>query len=383
MHVLTDPDRIAEFCNRLRDETYITVDTEFVPERTYWPQLCLIQIAGRNEVSAIDPLADGIDLQPVFDLLADKAVLKVFHAGRMDLEIFYKLAGELPRIVFDTQIAAMACGLGDQVSYARIVQKIAGKTIGKDSRITDWSKRPLSNRQIAYALEDVTHLRTVYESLVSTLASKQRNGWIEDRMAALNDPESYRNDVNEAWKRIKKKPRKPRDLAILRELAAWREHLAQARNVPRKRIIQDEALVAIALQRPQTDEALERVRLVPRGMANGSWGRQILKAVKRGMASSNEELPQPETESGSSDRVPAPLADLIRTLINARCEELGIAPRLIANSDEIQKFAADAAVANPLASGWRYELLGRDIERLREGKLALSVDDGALRLIRV
>ncbi len=383
MHVLTDPDRIANFCNRLRDETYITVDTEFVPERTYWPQLCLIQIAGRNEAWAIDPLADGIDLQPVFDLMTDKAVLKVFHAGRMDLEIFFQHAGELPRAVFDTQIAAMACGLGDQISYARIVQKVAGKTIGKDSRITDWSKRPLSSRQIAYALEDVTHLRTVYESLVSILASKERYGWIEDRMAALNDPESYRNDVNDAWKRIKKKPHKPRDLAILRELAAWRERLAQARNVPRKRIIQDEALVAIALQRPQTDEALERVRLVPRGMANGSWGRQILNAVKRGMAPSNEELPQPEADSGSPDRVPAPLADLIRTLINARCEELGIAPRLIANSGEIQQFAADAAVASPLASGWRYELLGRDIERLREGKLALSVEDGTLRLLQV
>ena len=383
MHVLTETDRVAEFCDRLRGETYITVDTEFVPERTYWPHLCLIQIAGQDEARAIDPLADGMDLRPVFDLMADGNVLKVFHAGRMDLEIFFHLAGRMPQPVFDTQIAAMACGLGDQIGYEKIVQKVAGRRVGKESRITDWSRRPLSKRQIAYALEDVTHLRAVYENLSAALDSKERRGWIEDRMAALNDPDNYRTDVNEAWKRIRKKPRNARDLAILRELAAWRERLARERNVPRKRIVQDDALVAIAVQRPRTVESLEQVRLVPRGMANGSWGRQVVKAVERGMALPGRDLPAPEADASSKKSAPAPLADLTATLINARCEELGVAPALVASSAEIRRFVAGGADEGPLASGWRYELLGRDIQRLREGKLALSVRDGVLKLLPV
>ena len=379
MQVLTDTESIAGFCRRLRDDTWITVDTEFIPERTFWPQLCLVQIAGAGDAAVIDALADGVDLGPVFDLMTDRNILKVFHSGRQDLEIFLHLSGSLPHPVFDTQIAAMACGHGEQVSYARIVEAVTGKAIGKGARITDWSKRPLSRNQIAYALEDVTHLRRVYEHLSSMLASKGRETWVGERMAWLNDPQTYRNDVSHAWTRIRKKPRRPRDLAVLREVAAWRERQAQERNLPRRRIITDDALVAIATSRPQSQEALQGVRLVPRGMAGGSRGRQIVQAVNRAMEIGTDALPRPEDSQAA--RVPLALADLIRTLINARCEEIGVAQALIASSDEIRRFAATPPGDSPLACGWRYDLLGRDIERLRDGTVALSLEKGTLRLV--
>ncbi len=379
MQVLTDTESIAGFCRRLRDDTWITVDTEFIPERTFWPQLCLVQIAGAGDAAVIDALADGVDLGPVFDLMTDRNILKVFHSGRQDLEIFLHLSGSLPHPVFDTQIAAMACGHGEQVSYARIVEAVTGKAIGKGARITDWSKRPLSRNQIAYALEDVTHLRRVYEHLSSMLASKGRETWVGERMAWLNDPQTYRNDVSHAWTRIRKKPRRPRDLAVLREVAAWRERQAQERNLPRRRIITDDALVAIATSRPQSQEALQGVRLVPRGMAEGSRGRQIVQAVNRAMEIGTDALPRPDDSQAA--RVPLALADLIRTLINARCEEIGVAQALIASSDEIRRFAATPPGDSPLACGWRYDLLGRDIERLRDGTVALSLEKGTLRLI--
>ncbi|MCE2520484.1 MAG: ribonuclease D [Alphaproteobacteria bacterium] len=379
MQVLTDTESIAGFCRRLRDDTWITVDTEFIPERTFWPQLCLVQIAGAGDAAVIDALADGVDLGPVFDLMTDRNILKVFHSGRQDLEIFLHLSGSLPHPVFDTQIAAMACGHGEQVSYARIVEAVTGKAIGKGARITDWSKRPLSRNQIAYALEDVTHLRRVYEHLSSMLASKGRETWVGERMAWLNDPQTYRNDVSHAWTRIRKKPRRPRDLAVLREVAAWRERQAQERNLPRRRIITDDALVAIATSRPQSQEALQGVRLVPRGMAGGSRGRQIVQAVNRAMEIGTDALPRPDDSQAA--RVPLALADLIRTLINARCEEIGVAQALIASSDEIRRFAATPPGDSPLACGWRYDLLGRDIERLRDGTVALSLEKGTLRLV--
>ncbi len=379
MQVLADTQSIAGFCRRLRDDAWIAVDTEFIPERTYWPQLCLVQIAGAGEAAVVDALAEGVDLGPVFGLMADRNVLKVFHAGRQDLEILLHLSGSLPGPVFDTQVAAMACGYGEQVAYMRIVEAVSGRAIGKGAQITDWSKRPLSRKQIAYALEDVTGLRDVYEHLSSMLASKGREAWVAERMAWLNDPQTYRNDVCEAWVRIRKKPRRPRDLAVLREVAAWRERLAQDRNLPRRRVMTDDALVAIATSRPRTPEALQGVRLVPRGMAAGSRGRQIIEAVNRAMELGADALPQPDERQ--SERMPLALADLIRTLINARCEELGVAQALVASSDEIRRFAAAPKGDSPLASGWRYDLLGRDIERLRDGTLALSLEQGVLKLV--
>ncbi len=379
MQVLADTESIAGFCRRLRDDAWITVDTEFIPERTYWPQLCLVQVAGAGEAAVVDALADGVDLDPVFDLMCDRRILKVFHAGRQDLEILLHLSGSLPNPVFDTQVAAMACGHGEQVGYARIVEAVTGRTIGKGAQITDWSKRPLSRNQIAYALEDVTCLRPVFEHLSSVLADQGRETWVEERMAWLNDPQTYRNDVSEAWMRIRKKPRQPRDLAVLREVATWREMLAQERNLPRRRVMTDDALVAIATSRPQTQEALKGIRLVPRGMAGGSRGRQIVKAVNRAMSLSKDALPRLDDRQPA--RVPLVLADLIRTLINARCEELGVAQALVASSDEIRRFAASLPGDSPLACGWRYDLLGRDIERLRDGTVALSLEKGTLKLV--
>ncbi len=379
MRVLADTESISGFCSRVRGDAWITVDTEFIPERTYWPQLCLVQIAGSGEAAVIDALADGADLTPVFDLMTDRNVLKVFHAGRQDLELLFHLGGSLPAPVFDTQVAAMACGHGEQVGYARIVEAVTGRSIGKGAQITDWSKRPLSRKQIAYALDDVICLRRVYEHLSSVLASKGREAWVGERMAWLNDPQTYRNDVSQAWMRIRKKPRRPRELAVLREIAAWRERLAQETNRPRRRIMTDDALVAIATSRPQTQEALKEIRLVPHGMARGSRGHQVVQAVNRAMTLGTDALPR--LDESQPARVPLVLADLIRTLINARCEELGVAQALIASSDEIRRFAATPPGDSPLASGWRYDLLGRDIERLRDGTLALSLEGGTLKLV--
>ena len=378
MKVLADMHEIAGFCRRLRDDPWITVDTEFIPERTYWPQLCLVQIAGADEAAVVDPLADGVELGPVFDLMADSNVLKVFHAGRQDLGILLHLSGSLPRPVFDTQVAAMACGYGEQVGYVRLVEAVSGRGIGKGEQITDWSRRPLSRTQIAYALEDVVGLREIYQHLSTELASNGREAWIAERMAWLNDPETYRNDVREAWTRIRKKPRRRRDLAVLREVAAWRERLAQDRNLPRRRVMTDDALVAIATSRPQTPDALHEVRLVPRGMAAGPRGLQIVEAVNHAMKLDADALPQPDQRQ--PERVPPALGDLMRTLINARCEELGVAQALIASSEEIRRFATTSTADSPLASGWRYDLLGRDIERLRDGTLALSLEKGMLKL---
>ena len=296
-----------------------------------------------------------------------------------DLEILLRLSGSLPAPVFDTQVAAMACGHGDQVGYARIVEDVTGRTIGKGARVTDWSKRPLSARQISYALEDVTALRPLYEHLSSVLAKKGREAWVAEKMAWLNDPKTYSNDVEDAWKRLRRKPRRPRELAVLREVAAWRERQAQERNLPRRRIMSDDAVVAIASARPRTQEALTGVRLVPRGMAGGSRGRQIIRAVNRAMELGAEALPR--LDDRPSVNVPSALDDLIRTLINARCEELGVAPGLIASSDEIRRFATASTHDSPLACGWRYDLIGRDLERLRDGKVALSVEGGTLKLV--
>ena len=356
------------------------MDTEFIPERTYWPQLCLVQIAGAQEAAVIDALADGVDLGPVFDLMTDRECSQGVPCGPPGpgdpLSTFPAPCRSRSSIPRWRRWPAVTVNRWDTPG---LFEAVTGRTIGKGAQITDWSKRPLSRKQIAYALDDVTCLRRVYEHLSSELTSKGRETWVDERMAWLNNPQTYRNDVSEVWMRIRKKPRRPRDLAVLREVAAWRERLAQERNLPRRRIMTDDALVAIATSRPQTQEALEGVRLVPRGMAGGSRGLQIIQAVNRAMALGKDALPR--LDESQPARVPLALADLIRTLINARCEELGVAQGLIASSDEIRRFAASPPGDSPLASGWRYELLGQDIERLRDGTVALSLERGTLKLV--
>jgi len=383
MTVITDSAEVAAFCDRLKGEPYVTIDTEFMRERTYYAQLCLIQIAGRDEAAAIDPLAKGIDLEPVFELMADESMLKVFHAARQDLEIFYHLTGRVPHPVFDTQVAAMVCGHGDQVGYEAIVRKVAGEHIDKDSRFTDWSRRPLSDKQIRYALADVTHLRTVYEAIAAELDASGRTAWIEEEMSVLTGEGTYRVDLDQVWQRIKMKGRKPRQMAILRELAAWREETAQSRDVPRNRVIKDDALVQIALQQPKSAQELNNVRLVPQGFSRSEDGKALVEAVNRALALPDDQLPKKQVNGRPPAEAPAALVDLMKTLLRAKCEMEGVAPRLVANMADIERFAAEDDPESPLAHGWRHEIFGKDAQRLKQGKLALAPDGEGLKLIEI
>ncbi|MBT5433225.1 MAG: ribonuclease D [Rhodospirillaceae bacterium] len=383
MTVITNSAEVAAFCDRLKSNRFVTIDTEFMRERTYWSQLCLIQLAGENENAAIDPLAEGIDLFPVFELMADPSILKVFHAARQDLEIFFKLMDEVPHPVFDTQVAAMVCGFGDQIGYEAIVRKIAGKQVDKDSRFTDWSRRPLSEKQVTYALADVTHLRTVYESLAATLEQNGRTAWIEEEMKVLTSAGTYRVEFDQVWQRMKIKGRKPRQMAVLREIAAWREETAQRKDVPRNRVIKDDALVQIALQQPKSSEELGAIRLVPQGIARSEDGKNMMAAVARAMALPDSELPKRELNGRPPVDAPVALVDLMKTLLRAKCKMEGVAPRLVANMADIERFAAEDDPDGPLMQGWRHDVFGRDGQRLKAGRLALAPDGEGLKLIEI
>ena len=320
MTVITDPAALGRFCAAQRGASFIAVDTEFMRERTYWPILCLVQVAGPNEAAAIDPLAPGIDLAPLLALMADEGILKVFHAARQDVEIFFNLSGAVPTPLFDTQIAAMVCGFGDAASYETLVGKLAQAALDKSSRFTDWSHRPLTERQIRYALADVVHLRTVYDGLQQRLASNGRAAWFAEEIAGLADPATYRSEPGEAWRRFRLRGKiDPRFFGVLRELAAWRETAAQQRNLPRGRIIKDEAVLEIASQTPKTIEALARSRSLGKGVATGKLGDEILNAVRRGLANAKGlELPvaaRPDTPPGLG-----PLLELLRVLLKQACE---------------------------------------------------------------
>ena len=384
MSVITDSGEVAALCKRLAKAEYITVDTEFMRERTYWSQLCLIQLAGPDEAAAIDPLAPGMDLSPLFALLQNEKVLKVFHAARQDLEIFHHLTGTVPHPVFDTQVAAMVCGFGDQVSYEILARKLANASIDKDSRFTDWARRPLTDKQVDYALADVTHLRKAYEKIRAMLDKNGRAAWIEEEMAVLTSPSTYQTEAGDAWQRIKIKGRKPRIMAVLRELAAWREETAQKRDVPRQRVVKDDAIAQIAIQQPASAEDLERVRLVPHGFSRSEDGKAIVEAVKRGLAVPKDELPRVDHGSGKPEnQAPAALIDLLKVLLRARCEAEGVAPRLVANMADVERFAADEDPENPLRHGWRWDLFGKDAERLKRGELALAPQGEGLRLVEL
>lgn len=383
MTVMTDSAEVAAFCARLKSEAYVTVDTEFMRERTYYAQLCLIQIAGKDEAVAIDPLAPSIDLEPVLDLLADENILKVFHAARQDLEIFYQMNGKVPHPVFDTQVAAMVCGFGDQIGYEAIVRKVLNKQVDKDSRFTDWQRRPLTEKQVTYALADVTHLRNVYEHLAGALEKNERTSWLEAEMNILTSESTYRVDLDEVWHRIKIKGRKPRQMVILKELAAWREETAQRKDIPRMRVIKDDAIVQIATQQPKSADELGNIRMVPQGLARSEDGRNLMEALGRAMAIPDKDLPQRETSGRPPVDAPVALVDLMKTLLRAKCEMEGVAPRLVANMADVERFAAEDNPDSPLMQGWRYDVFGRDAQRLKEGKLALSLEGAYLKLIEI
>jgi ribonuclease D len=383
MMVISDTAALARFCDEQRGTSFIAVDTEFMRERTYWPILCLVQVAGPIEAAAIDPLAPGIDLTPLLGLMADESILKVFHAARQDVEIFFNLSGTVPKPLFDTQIAAMVCGFGDAASYETLVSKLAQASLDKSSRFTDWSRRPLTERQIRYALADVVHLRTVYDGLQQRLASNGRAAWFAEDMAELADPATYRNEPSEAWRRFRLRGRVDlRFFGVLREVAAWRETAAQQRNLPRGRIMRDEAVLEIASHTPKTIETLGRARSLGKGVAEGRLGNEILQAVQRGLANSKAlEVPPPSR----ADTPPGlgPLIELLRVLLKQRCEEHQVAQRLLATTEDLEAIAADDRASVPALFGWRYDIFGKDALALKHGQLALTVRRNQITLVEV
>jgi ribonuclease D len=371
MKLITTTDDLAAFCKPLAATEFIAVDTEFMRERTYWPKLCLAQVAGPDDAAAIDALAEGIDLGPLDELMANAKVLKVFHAARQDLEIFYLRMNKVPQPLFDTQVAAMVCGHGEAASYESLATKLAKAKIDKSSRFTDWSRRPLSERQISYALSDVTHLRVVYEKLRRQLDKTGRLSWIAEEMAVLNDPAIYRADPEQAWRRLKPRGASPRLLGTLKEVAAWRERTAQRIDIPRQRLLRDEQLLEIASHAPKTTEDLAMTRGLGRGFAEGWQGRELMEAIERARQVPDAELPTRD-KPPEQLRAPSAVVDLLRTLLRLKAEQAGVAGRLVASADELDRLAAGKRDIAAL-KGWRREVFGSDAVDLIEGRLALSL----------
>ena len=365
---------LADACARLARHPFVTVDTEFLRETTFWPKVCVIQLASTEDVFVVDTLAEGIDLTPFFDLMANPHVVKVFHAARQDIEIVWNLARLVPSPMFDTQVAAMVCGYGDQVSYGDLVQRIAHVALDKSSRFTDWSRRPLSDSQVNYAKADVTHLRDVYLHLKARLERTSRTDWLGDEMATLSSPSTYEQKPENAWERLKGRARKPRDIAVLMEVAGWREHEAQSRDVPRSRVLKDDVLVEIALAAPRDAEALGNLRAFPRGMERSKAGAEILAAVERGLARDPKSIPKLER-----DRRPqrdAAAVELLKVLLRQVAERHGVAPKMIATVEDLEAIASGQTNGIAALTGWRRDLFGAKALQLREGRLALTVDNG-------
>jgi len=373
---------LAALCEGWAKADYITVDTEFMRENTFYAILCLVQVAGPDGAVAIDPLAPGMDLTPLYDLLAAPRPLKVFHAARQDLEIFFNKTGSVPTPIFDTQVAAMVCGFGESVGYETLAARLAGARIDKSSRFTDWSRRPLSERQVRYALEDVIHLRTAYEKLARNLERSGRASWLDDEMALLSDPATYQLHPENSWKRLKVRHAKPRFLAVLREIAAWREVEAQTRDIPRNRILRDEALLEIAGHPPRDIEELLRIRGMGRGLAEGKRGQTLLAAVERAMALPEDQLPSlPHYEAPS--RNIGPLMELLKVLLKLRCDEEDVAAKLIANTTDLERIASNDDAEVPALQGWRREIFGNDALALKRGELALAAKGDKVSVIRL
>ena len=386
MKTITKTDDLAAFCAKAQTYPYVTVDTEFLRERTYYSKLCLVQLAvpGKEDDCAVlvDPLAgEGLSLEPLYELFRDTSVVKVFHAARQDLEIFQVEAGVIPAPLFDTQVAAMVCGFGEQVGYETLVKKIAKQSLDKSSRFTDWSRRPLTDAQKTYALADVTHLRGIYEFLAKKLASSGRDKWVEEELRVLTDSETYRTEPGEAWRRIKTRNTSPRFLAILRELARFREEYAQSRNIPRNRVYKDDALVELAATKPQNVQDLGRSRLLLREARKGDVADGILAAVKAGLDCPPEDLPKPDKMADRQQINPA-LADLLRVLLKAKSDTYGVASKLIASAADLDAMAGgDRDVA--ALRGWRRDVFGQDALRLCEGEIGLAVKGSAVEPVEI
>jgi ribonuclease D len=379
---ISDTPSLAALCARLATEPFITIDTEFIRERTYWPELCVVQLGGKTDVAVIDAQADGIDLAPLGALLADESVVKVFHAARQDVEIFLLMFGATPAPIFDTQIAAMVGGFGDQVGYDALVSALTGTQIDKSHRFSDWSARPLSASQLAYAAADVTHLRVVYEKLLDRLTREGRTDWVQEEMAALADPALYRADPETMWQRLKLRPNSRRQAGLLRAIAAWREREAQRVNIPRGRLLKDEAIPEIAALAPDTVEELTRARGVTRGFAEGKSGLSLLTAIAEAKALPESGLPETAPRADRDGPRPSPaLIALLRVLLAAKSEEHGVAPRMLASAEDLDRLATEETPAVPAMQGWRRRMFGEDAMALRHGRIAIAARGKRIRLV--
>ncbi len=377
MDLITTTSDLADACDRLARHPFVTVDTEFLRETTYYPLLCVAQIASTDEAIVIDTLADGLDLKPFYELMANERVLKVFHAARQDIEIVWHQANLVPHPIFDTQVAAMVLGYGDSISYDQLVQRITGDTLDKSHRFTDWSRRPLSPAQVSYAISDVTHLRDVYLALSADLAKRGRADWVGEEMEVLTSPETYRADPENAWERLKTRVRKPKELAVLMEIAAWREREAQTRDVPRGRVLKDDVLGEIATQAPATIERLAALRSLPRGFERSKWGQDIVQAVARGLARDPKSLPAIERQRAGGNG--SATLELLKVLLRMTSERHAVAAKVIATVDDLDRIASDDNADVPALHGWRRELFGEKALALKHGKLALAVEQNRSR----
>jgi len=383
MDIITTTKALEAACATLSKETYVTVDTEFLRDSTYWPVLCLIQVAApKGEALIIDPLADGIDLAAFYALMANRSVIKVFHAARQDIEIFWHEAKTLPDPLFDTQVAAMVCGFGDSVGYENIVKRVTGEQVDKSSRFTDWSRRPLTDKQLRYAAADVTHLRQVYEHLGRKITKSGRAEWVAEEMAILQDPGTYEVKPENAWKRLKLRNRSRKAVAVLMEAAAWRESEAQIRNVPRGRILKDDAIQEVATQAPTSTDALGNLRAVPKGFAQSRHAKSLLDAIQNGLNKPSSEVRMPDAPEQLPQGL-GPTVELLKVLLKYKCEAHDVAQKLICNVSDLERIAADDQADVSALRGWRREIFGSDALDLKHGRLCLAIEDQMIKPVRL
>jgi ribonuclease D len=382
--LINSTDDLAALVSRMKSHDFVAVDTEFMRENTYWPDLCLLQIASPDEAAAIDPKADGLDMEPLLELMVNNDdVLKVFHAGGQDLEIIHNLTGEVPNPLFDTQVAAMALGYGEQIGYSNLVESVLGHNLDKGARFTDWSRRPLDKRQIDYAIADVTHLATIFPKLVNKLVKTGRGAWLDEEMDRLADPSSFAFAPEDAWKRLKLPSRNPAVLGRLKALAGWRETEARSKTLPRGRIVKDDTLNELAAHPPKTQDDLGKVRGLSSGWRNNDIGARLMAALAKAEPLDTDELPAREPRRPGLTKDAALVSDLLKLLLKIRSKEAGVAAKLIARSDELEALAAGVRSDLNILSGWRFDEFGRDALDLVEGRLAFATENGKLKMSKV
>lgn len=378
MSVITKTGDLKALCHKLSQEPFFTIDTEFLRERTYYPKLCLVQVAPPEGAAvAIDPLADEIDLSPLYELMADQSVVKVFHAARQDLEIFYNETGMVPAPIFDTQVAAMVCGFGESIGYNNLVANVCGISLDKGAQFTDWSRRPLTHKQLCYALDDVTYLRDVYHDLSAKLEKEGRTHWVKEEMSILTSDDTYKNDPYQSWQRIKIRTNKGKSLAVLRELAAWREREAQRRDIPRVRVLRDETLADMAVHMPKNVDGLQRIRNMPKDVASGKYGVDLLSLIKKGLAVPEAECPR----SLKQKRLPSdlvPVLEMLKMLLRIQASEHGVAAKLLASTADLEELAQNDKADIPAMKGWRYDVFGKEALALKQGKIMLALSENRI-----